>query len=476
MGNVRAPTREGDVSQMLAAEMVATPFHAIPRACIDAARNLLIDHVGITYMGAAHIGRELIAYAKDIGGRPDAVLIGDGARLPAEVAAGINGHFCRSTNFEDTGPGRHIGPLAVHTALAVGQRRHASGRDVLAAVALGYVLCGRFHFARRTGPISGTPEHRMVAAAIASRLLGYDQATTATALNLAWELPHREPMPGQLAAHGSNFVTKRISPLGTPSALATPLYHARGGVQAALMAGHGFKSVPNEIGQFLHDYDVPALTVDPTPFRFLHGEMELKPWICSRQSQTGIQALSDLLDEHAIDAGRVTALRLRLTFMSLVPHQIDPAPDDYWQAIYSTNWCAAMVLQRIAAGPQWVSPERIADPVSRRLAAMVEVLEDPESSQIYRDRLTKGRAAVRGTAEIEAGGRTYRAIRTLGETYGSPGKEMTAAMVEAKFHECVAPSLGRDRASQLLQSLRSIEDINDVNDVAALMTSDRRRA
>jgi len=75
----------------------------------------------------------------------------------------------------------------------------------------------------------------MVAAAIASRLLGHDQATTSTALNLAWELPHREPLPGQLAAHGSNFVTKRISPLGRSSALAPPLYNARGGLQATLI-------------------------------------------------------------------------------------------------------------------------------------------------------------------------------------------------------------------------------------------------
>jgi len=59
-----------------------------------------------------------------------------------------------------------------------------------------------------------------------------------------------------------------------------------------------------------------------------------------------------LLDKPAIDASKVTALRLRLTFMSLVPHQIDPSPDDYWQAIYSTNWCSAKVLQRITAGPK----------------------------------------------------------------------------------------------------------------------------
>ena len=315
----------------------------------------------------------------------------------------------------------------------------------------------------------------MVAAAIASRLLGHDQATTATALNLAWELPHREPMTGQLAKHGSNFVAKRISPLGTPSALATPLFHARGGVQAALMADHGFKSVPNEIGQFLGDYDVPALTVRPTPFHFLHREMELKPWICSRHSQAGIQALADLVEEHEIDPHEVTAVRLRLPYMSLVPHQIDPSPDDYWQAIYSTNWGAAMVLQRLAAGPQWVTKERISDPLSRRMAAMVEVIEDPESSQIYRDRITRGRAAVRGTAEVETEGRTYRATRTLGETYGSPGKEMTASMVEVKFHECTSTSLSRDQASHLLQSLRRIEEINDVNDVGELLISDRRR-
>ena len=55
----------------------------------------------------------LLDYARDVGGKPEAVLIGTDLKVPADMAAGINGHLCRTTDFEETGPGTHVGPLCV---------------------------------------------------------------------------------------------------------------------------------------------------------------------------------------------------------------------------------------------------------------------------------------------------------------------------------------------------------------------------
>lgn len=163
-------------TRTLAREMAETPTAAVPADAIAACQRLAFDHIGITYMGAALAGKGLIGYARDVGGRPDAVLIGSDLRIPIELAAGLNAQFAHVTDFHETGPGLHVGSLCFHTALAVGQRMHASGRDVLAATTLGYVLCGRFHFARRA--YSTVPQLRVVAAAIASRLIGHDTART----------------------------------------------------------------------------------------------------------------------------------------------------------------------------------------------------------------------------------------------------------------------------------------------------------
>ena len=440
------------ITQTLAREIAETRASDIPADAYAAAKRLVIDHVGITYMGYAFTGAALVEYARDLGGKPEAVLFGEGTRVPAELAAGINGQLCRNTDFEECGPSQHVGPLCTHVALAVGQRTRASGKEVLAALALGYVMGGRFHFARRADDT--VPQMRTVAAAISARLLGLDSASTANALSLAWEFPYRAHV------YTNEREPKRISPFGIGN-----LFHARAGVQAAMMARFAFESVSDEIDRSRDEYDVSVLTQTPTPFHYLAGEMELKPWICSRHSQGAMQALTDLVEENGIDAHDVTGLRLRLSFMYLRPHQHEPAPDTYWQAIYSTQWAAAMVLQRIPAGPQWVTPERLADPFSRHLAGLVEIIEDEESSAAFRDLRWLD---IRGAAEVDSNGRTYQATRTMRETYGSPGADMPQAMADQKFFETTALCLDRQRAERLLGALKGIDSAADINDTAAL--------
>ncbi len=448
------------ITQFLAHEFAATSHDAIPSSSRAAVQRLIVDHVGITYMGAAFTGNAILAYAKELGGPPEAVMIGGGAQVPAELAASVNAQLCRNTDFEETGPGTHVGPLVVHTALAVGQRVGASGRDIIDAATLGYMLTARLHFARREGwPRTSILQHRTVAAAISARLLGYDTEMMARTLSLAWELPPRIHIAG-----GVDFIDKRIYPFALASGLGAPLFGARNGVQAAVMVGHGFESVPDEIDQHLDEYDIEVLT-GPAPFHRVEGEMELKPWVSSRPSQGALQAIADLVEAHDISAGDVTDVRVGLSDMYQKGWLNDPAPNNYWEAIYSTQWAVAMVLQRLPAGPKWVSEGRLNDPFSRNLAAMVEITEDPEASRAWWD---LDWLSIRGTVEIDVGAKTYAAACTLRETYGSPGMDMTEMMVEQKFLESAAPHLGESRARELLSALLQLDQVADIRDIAPL--------
>lgn len=449
-------TVEASVTETLAREVATTPAAAIPRPAMDAIKRLFIDHIGITYMGHAFSGKALHDYARDVGGRPDAVLIGSGARVSAEVAAGVNAQICRNTDFEETGPAQHTGPLNIHAAFAMAQRTGASGKAMLAASALGYVLNGRFHFSRRTD--NTAPQHRIVAAAIASRLQGFDTEKTARAMSLALEIPLR-PHAFPLDANAPK--PKRISPLGMQ-----PLFHARAGVQAAVMIGHGFESVRDELDNNLGDYDIAALTNPATPWDVISEHMELKPWVCSRGAQCAMQSLDELVKQHKVDPKAIAGIRLRLSKMYLRPHQWDPAPDNYWQAIYSTQWAASMVLQQVPPGPKWVVAERLADPFSRKLATMVEITEDEESTRAY---VELRRLDCRGTVEIDVGGKTHTASYTNRNTWGAGSRPMTDAMIADKFLEATSLSMKPARARDLLAALQNIEEIADVNSVAALL-------
>ena len=456
--------KDESITQSLAREVAGTAFNDIPESAIAAVKRLVVDHLGITYMGAALTGKGILDYARDVGGKPEAVLIGTDIKVPADLAAGINGHLCRTTDFEETGPGTHVGPLCVHTALAAGQRGHASGREVLAAIALGYLLMGRFHFGR-TGagwPRTGDAQHRVVAAAISARVLGFDAAATAKAMSLAWELGTTMLKTSE-SSGGTSYTAKRV----TPFASLTPLTHARTGLQAAIMAGYGCDSLSDQIDTQRANYDLAQLLRQPVPWHWVDGEMELKPWVCSRHSQAGMQALHDLIQRHRIDPGTITAMRLRLSNMYTRPWQWEPAPDTYWEAIYSSQWAAAMIVQGIPAGPRWLSPERLSDQLSRRLAASVEVIEDPESSKAYWELRWMD---IRGQAEIDAGGRSYVSpLLTMRDAWGSPGKDMPDSIVAEKFFECTALSMQRPRAERLYSAANRLEQMTDINELAGLM-------
>ncbi len=269
--------------------------------------------------------------------------------------------------------------------------------------------------------------------------------------SLAREFPYRAHV------YSDARIPKRIAPLGMGN-----LFHARAGVQAALMASFGFDSVADEIDRFGEAYDVAMLTQSPTPFHYMTGEMELKPWVCSRHGQGAMQALESLVSTHGIGARDITAVRLHLSNMYLRPHQHEPAPDTYWEAIYSTQWAATMVLQDIPAGPQWVTAERFADPFSRHLAALVDIVEDPASSAADRELRWLD---IRGIAEVDAGGQTYKESRhhegNLRQSWrryaGGYGRREVL-----RNHGALPGARARGTATGGAQNRRSAADINDI--------------
>ncbi|MBM3503003.1 MAG: MmgE/PrpD family protein [Alphaproteobacteria bacterium] len=440
------------VTQVLAEEIAATRYDDIPPAARQQAKRLLIDHVGIAYMGFQFTGRALADYAKDVGGTPEAVIIGDGGRVTAELAAGVNAQYCRNTDFEETGPGLHAGPVMAHTAFAVGQRVGASGQDVLAATALGYELNGRFFYARRDNDIR---HWALCAAAVAARLLDLSPQAINRALSIAWELPTKSLL-FQLPK-----IAKRVSRLGSGN-----LWLGRHGVQAGLMAAHGFDQLSDEIDVLGSEYQLSALVRSPSPYHYTATELMLKPWPSSRLCHGALQMLERIVAEERIAPEEITRVRLHLADLYTIPHQFDPAPDEYWQAIYSVQWGTAMALLRLPPGPAWYTTERLRDPVSRALAQKIELVEDPEASAALR---TKRWLDIPNTVELHARGRVFRDRIVFHDVLGSPRNPMPEPMLEAKFKRLAGAVIGEPKAAALFASLAQFERLANVNGAAELM-------
>ncbi len=440
------------ITQTLAEEVVATAYDGVPEAARLQVRRLIADQVGVAFLGARLTGAAYEGYARALGGTPNAVLMGSGVRVPAELAAGINAQVCRNTDYEETGPGLHAGPVVAMTALAVGERVGASGRDIVAAAALGYELNARFFFARRDGDIRHLG---VTAAAISARLLGLDASATNRVLGLAWELPSKS------VVYQVPKTPKRVSRLGMANVVS-----ARQGVQAAMLVQQGFDALPDELDTLADQYDLAALTHSPAPYQHTATQLMLKPWPASRLCHGAIQLGQRMMAEHALKPEQIERVVLGLADIYLMPHQNDPAPEDYWQAIYSVQWNLAMALLGVPPGPAWSDATRLRDPAARALAARVELMEDPEATRVMR---TLRWLDLPNSIELHAAGRVFRDRILFHDVLGSPDTPMPPAMFDGKFLGLVTPALGAGRAAQLLAALHAIEEVEDIRTITQLM-------
>ena len=83
--------------------------------------------------------------AKEAGGKPEATIWFDGAKLPVAAVARANVTLCDAAASDDSDMRNiaHTGNIASSLALAMAERTGASGKDVLAAIATGYEASGR---------------------------------------------------------------------------------------------------------------------------------------------------------------------------------------------------------------------------------------------------------------------------------------------------------------------------------------------
>ena len=336
------------VTKRIVDELLSTKLDDIPDSAKERMTRLIVDTFGTTYGGIPIVGEHLTGYVRDVAATQEAVVIGADMRSSVEMAAGVNAQLGRTLDFEETGPGIHIGPSLIHTVFAIGQRTGASGAEMLTTACVVYEINGRFHYARRDGDIQ---RHINICLTMAAaRLLGLDAETTNLAMGLSWNYPVRR---SQLLGPPE---PKRISRMGLGN-----LWMCQDGIQAALLAMYGYGELPDELDRRDGEYDLDAMTSSPEPFFYTADEIQLKPWPSSRLSQGGIQLTQELMEEHGLAVGDIEHIVVHLPWIYLKPHQFEPDPQSFLEGIYSIQWGTALGIMGLEAGAGWFTDEQLAD-------------------------------------------------------------------------------------------------------------------
>ena len=149
MAKAKAAHGPGAVEQ-LAQWMLAPRAQDIPAAAIDQGQAASARHDRLRLRGASRrTPREaVLAALKDMGGAPQCTVIGSTTKTSAPNAVLVNGSLIRILDLNDyvnTKSGQIGGHPSdnIPVALAAGEFAGASGREVLAAIVIGYEIYGR---------------------------------------------------------------------------------------------------------------------------------------------------------------------------------------------------------------------------------------------------------------------------------------------------------------------------------------------
>ncbi|MBM3341078.1 MAG: MmgE/PrpD family protein [Betaproteobacteria bacterium] len=123
-----------------------TRYEDLPALAIDHAAMLIASTIASAGMGqnirSARIVRELV---KEQGGKPEATVWFDGAKLPAVNAARANAltSDAAASDDSDLRTIAHLGTQLTSTTLALAEKTGASGKEILAAFVPAYEVAGR---------------------------------------------------------------------------------------------------------------------------------------------------------------------------------------------------------------------------------------------------------------------------------------------------------------------------------------------
>jgi 2-methylcitrate dehydratase PrpD len=114
---------------------VSTGIEDFPHEVVDHARLVILDTIGGMLAALDFpIGRITTGYVADLGGRPDARIVGTEIRVSAPLAAYANGTLAHALDFDDH---KHLSTHTLPAALAVGELVGATTADVMGAYVLG---------------------------------------------------------------------------------------------------------------------------------------------------------------------------------------------------------------------------------------------------------------------------------------------------------------------------------------------------
>jgi 2-methylcitrate dehydratase PrpD len=410
----------------------------------------VLDAIGCAMYGATlPWGQILGDFAVEQGGRRQSLVWARRDRVPAPMAALVNGTLIHSFELDDLHKSSILHPSStgVSAALAIAESRGGiGGAELLTACVAGVEIGARVGMSVGTGHLlrgfhpTGT-HGTAAAAAAAGRALGLDPARMEHAISIG-----ATQAAGLMASQFESMVKRMHAGRA-----------AQSGVYGAELAARGFTGIG---GVFEVDYggycstlgDAPKLAAltDGLGVTFETEKVGFKGYSCCGSCHTSVEAARRIVSNRRIDVASVERVTVRATKATVLHVGWPYEPRSVTAAQMNLPYCLSVTLLDGDAFVDQFSPRRIASDDVLALAKRVQVEHEPAFDALG----PAGRHKVRVSLRLRDG-------TTIDETVdyakGSDNDPLTDGEVELKFHRLVDPLCGETWANRAYDVVMSLD-------------------
>jgi 2-methylcitrate dehydratase PrpD len=433
-------------------------FEDLTELAVLRTRQVVLDYLGITIGGyQTRLGGMTTEYAATVRSGTDASMIADGRCSSLDGAAWANAVMSCILGMSDSHRRcGHVASEVVSVALAVGEHRCLSGREVMTAIAAGYDVFGAIQPAVKDVQRERGLDHKsqvgtLASAIVAGKLMGLDAAGLGHALALSVEMA--------CGTEQYTFDAGRSDTEGLVAGLG-----ASNGISAARMANFGFRGSPGALdGQygyfhaFGNGYDPKYLATLGKSFAV--AGTGFKPHSGCRHVHPCVDATQDLLKTGRPPLDQIVSIEIGTYEGAITPSfRINPEPNDVDAAGYSLPATVAVVL---ALGSWYREDIEAYDrPECRRLWPLVTAYLDEELEEAYPQKngcrvkvVTQDGSAYEGQVEYAR---------------GEPESMLTDAELEFKFRRLIGDFLPAGRIDQIIEMAYRLEELENVGELVRL--------
>ena len=435
-------------------------LHCVPEQVREKAKDLLLDHLGVSLYGATLPRIRIVRYnAEAEASRPECTLYG-GMRVSARAAAQVNATAGHAIELDDTHDESlsHPGCVVIPAALAIAESIGACGAVFLAGVIGGYEAQCRigatvgeelykrgFHPTAQCGVFG--------AAAAAGRILGLPIKNFNSAFGI-----------GASMASGTMKFTQ--DPEGTMVKRLHAGIAAEHGVLAAQLAFRGF-SGPREAIEGAYGFaqlfagkcDVARMTRD-LGREFEIERISVKLYPCCRLFHALIEAIGECRAETRFAANEVMEIRA-FGPRSMIDGHMERRPLSEMAAQYSLPYTAAIATLSDAADPASFGISMMTRP---DILALVDKVQGEANSSLEKHYPRKLPAAVRFRMrdghEIE---------RTVLDSRSTPVNPISRDDIQAKFLSLTSALLVPREQEQVIEAVMNIDRAETVGQLTGFL-------